>query len=126
METNTAGVQQALGRADQALTSIEEVLESKEIAPEVVPMAQLAASALFRAFIIFKGEEPDGSELRGLWNQCVSLESEFLELQDTMEYLWTEPSPDEDWDAEDYSEVLDATNEIWDFTVGFLPENLLP
>lgn len=126
MEANKNGVKQALERADQALTTMEEILENKDAAPEILPMAQLASVALLRAFVMFRGEEPDGSNLQSLWNQCVALEAEFLEFKETMDYLTPEAEPDEDWDSEDYSEVLDAANELWDFVVGFLPENLLP
>ena len=125
METVSGGVKRALAEADQALSSAEEILELKPVAPEILPMVQSAAGSLLKAFIHYRGETPIRLELQSLWQQCVSLEPEFLELQETLECL-SPDSPADDWDAEDFSEILDAANEVWDFTVGFLPEACLP
>jgi HEPN domain-containing protein len=125
LETVAKDIQQELERADQALTSMEEVLETKELAPEIIAMGQQSGSALLRAFLLLKGEEPSGANLRHLWNQCAGIEPEFLEIQEIIDYLM----PDEPWDdldSEDFSEILDAANELWDFVVGYFPENYLP
>ncbi|HEX2954793.1 MAG TPA: HEPN domain-containing protein [Bacillota bacterium] len=125
METVTKGIKQELEQADQALTSMEEVLEKKELAPEIIPMAQQSGVALMRAFLLLKGEEPAGSNLRNLWNQCATVEAEFLEIQELIDYI-TPDEPLDDLDSEDFSEILDAANELWDFVVGFFPEDYLP
>jgi HEPN domain-containing protein len=124
LELANAAITELLTQSDQALTAAEEGMEELS-ASAVIPSTQRSTMLLLKAFIVLKGEEPAGDSLRELWNQCVALESEFLELEETIEYLLVE-SPLEDLDAEDVGEIIDAANEAWDFMIGFFPENVLP
>lgn len=123
MEQNTIKTELAL--ADQALTSAEESLDNGAGAAEVLQQVQKSATLLLRTFIRYKGEEPLSQSLKACWSQCLSLESEFAELEETVEYLLVD-EPAEDLDEEDLGEIVDATNEIWDFVIGFFPEEVLP
>lgn len=123
MEQKT--IQTELALADQALTAAEEALEKGSEASEVLQKVEQYATLLLRTFIRYKGEEPLSHSLKACWSQCLSLESEFAELEETVEYLVVE-EPEEDLDVEDLGEIVDAANEIWDFVIGFFPEDVLP
>ena len=124
MELTNSAITELLAQSDQALTAAEEGMEELS-APVVIPNTQKSTMLLLKAFIVLKGEEPTGNSLRELWNQCVALESEFTQLEETIEYLIVE-SPSEDLDEEDVGEIIDAANEAWDFMIGFFPESVLP
>lgn len=123
MEQKT--IQTELALADQALTAAEEALENGTGAAEVLQKVEQSATLLLRTFIRYKGEEPLSHSLKACWSQCVSLESEFAELEETIDYLVVD-APPEDLDVEDLGEIVDATNEIWDFVIGFFPEEVMP
>jgi hypothetical protein len=101
-------------KADLLFEKAEQLAPSN--LPEAIRLFREGIGELYKTFILFQDKEPEGN-LSELFQQCLSLNSEFEVIETEQSYFV----------AEDFSEldpemIVDAANEIWDFVSGLMED----
>ena len=88
---------------------------------ESIDLFRQGVGKLLNTYLIIKGfQGKDGGDLKELFKECNRINPDFEIIQSEIEYL-TEVSPT----GVDGEELIDKSNEIWDFIEGLLTENEL-